>query len=61
MVRLIATIGVDGKVKNVRVISGHALLQRPATEAVRQWIYKPAVLNGQAVESESEVQVNFAR
>jgi periplasmic protein TonB len=59
-VRLSATIGTDGKVKSVKAISGHPLLQRAATEAVKQWIYRPTMLNGVAVESQSEVVLTFS-
>ena len=58
-VKLIATIGTDGKVKAVKVVSGHPMLQNAALDAVRQWIYKPTLLNGAPVETETEILVNF--
>jgi protein TonB len=58
-VRLVATVGKDGRVKNVKVLSGHPMLQAAAIEAVKQWIYKPTLLNGQPVETDTEIQLNF--
>jgi len=58
-VKLVATIGKDGKVKAVRVLSGHPMLQNAASDAVKQWIYKPTLLNGAPVETETEIVVNF--
>jgi TonB family protein len=48
-----------GAVQNPRVISGPAKLRVAAMEAVRQWVYKPYLLNGQPVEVSSTVTVNF--
>ncbi|MEO8371800.1 MAG: TonB family protein, partial [Candidatus Solibacter sp.] len=56
---LSATIGADGSIKKVKVISGHPMLTNAAAEAVKQWKYRPTLLNGQAVESETQVMVNF--
>jgi protein TonB len=49
-VELSAVIGTDGHVRDLSVISGHPLLRKAAIDAVRQWIYKPPVLNGESVE-----------
>ena len=54
-----ATIGKDGNIQNLRVLSGHPMLTQSALDAVRQWKYKPYLLNGEAVEVETTVQVNF--
>lgn len=54
-----ATIGKDGSIQNLRVISGHPMLTGAALDAVKQWKYKPYLLNGEAVEVETTVQVNF--
>lgn len=54
-----ATIGKDGAIQNLRVISGHPMLTQSALDAVKQWKYKPYLLNGEAVEVETTVQVNF--
>jgi protein TonB len=58
-VKLIATIGKDGRVKSVKAVSGHPMLQNAAADAVRQWVYKPTLLNGAAVETETEILINF--
>ncbi|HEX9120342.1 MAG TPA: TonB family protein [Terriglobales bacterium] len=55
------TISPQGTVSAVRVISGAAQLRQAAISAVRQWRYKPAMLNGQPTESTAEVQINFTR
>jgi protein TonB len=59
MVELEATISADGKVKNARVISGNRMLQKAAVDAVLQWRYKPALLNGKAVEAPIDIKLNF--
>ena len=61
MVELEATISVDGKVKNPRVVHGNSMLQKAALDAVLQWRYKPAQLNGKAVESPVEIKLNFVQ
>lgn len=55
------TISPQGSVTAVRVISGATQLRQAAISAVRQWRYKPALLNGQPAESTAEVQINFTR
>jgi len=54
-----AVIGKDGEIENLHVISGHPLLAPAALEAVKQWHYKPYLLNGEPVEVETQVVVNF--
>ncbi len=58
-VRLEGILGKDGRVRELRVISGHPLLAPAALEAVRRWIYKPTLLNGEAVEVVAPIDVNF--
>ncbi len=58
-VRLEALIATDGTIKGLKVISGHPLLVKAALEAVQQWRYQPTLLNGQPVEVETEIDVNF--
>jgi len=58
-VLLSAVIDKDGVVSDVRAISGPALLIPPALQAVRQWRYKPYLLNGQPVEVETQIKVQF--
>ncbi len=54
-----ATISRTGTIENLRVVSGPALLRQAALDAVRQWRYRPYMLNGQPVEVETAVEVNF--
>jgi protein TonB len=58
-VQLEATISKNGAVKNVKALSGDAILARSAADAVRQWKYKPYFLNGEPVEIQTEITVNF--
>ncbi|MFZ0481631.1 MAG: energy transducer TonB [Terriglobales bacterium] len=55
-----AQISKDGTIENLQLISGHAMLAPAAIEAVRQWRYKPYLLNGEPVAVETEVIVNFS-
>lgn len=59
-VRMAAIIGKDGAVQEVRLVSGHPLLAQAAMDAVKQWVYKPTLLNGKAVEIATQIEVNFA-
>jgi protein TonB len=58
-VLLQAEISKTGDIQNLRLISGHPMLAPAAIEAVKQWKYKPYLLNGEPVEVETQVQVNF--
>lgn len=49
----------EGNVSNIQLISGHPLLAPAAIDAVKQWKYKPYLLNGKPVEVETQVRVNF--
>ena len=55
-----AEISKDGTIQNLQLISGHAMLAPAAIEAVKQWRYKPYMLNGEPVAVETEVIVNFS-
>jgi periplasmic protein TonB len=54
-----ALISKTGDIENLQLISGHPMLAPAAIEAVKQWKYKPYLLNGEPVEVETQVQVNF--
>jgi protein TonB len=54
-----AVISRDGAIENLQVVSGHPMLVQAAVQAVRQWRYRPYVLNGEPVEVETQVTVNF--
>jgi TonB family protein len=58
-VELMATISKDGAVTRVQVLSGDLMLANAALEAVRQWKYRPYLLNGEPVEIETQITVNF--
>jgi TonB family protein len=52
-------IGKDGGIQSEHLISGHPLLAPAAMDAVKQWKYRPYLLNGQAVEVDTQITVNF--
>jgi len=54
-----AVIGKDGSIQNLHVVSGHPLLQGAAMDAVKQWRYRPYILNGEPVEVDTQVEVHF--
>ena len=54
-----AIISKTGTIENLQVLSGHPMLVRAAIDAVRVWRYRPYVLNGDPVEVETQVTVNF--
>jgi protein TonB len=58
-VRFTAIIGRDGTIQNLQLVNGHPLLVPAATEAVKQWVYKPTMLNGEPVEVITQIDVNF--
>jgi periplasmic protein TonB len=58
-VLLQAVIGKDGAIENLHAISGHPLLVSAAIDAVKQWRYKPYFLNGEPMEVETQIVVNF--
>src|ERR1700678_951156 len=53
-----AVIGKDGSIQNLSLVSGHPMLAPAAIDAVKQWKYKPYLLNGEPVEVDTEIQVN---
>ncbi|MEI9968796.1 MAG: energy transducer TonB [Terracidiphilus sp.] len=54
-----ATISHTGTIENLRVVSGPVMLQQAALDAVKQWRYRPYMLNGQPVQVETAVEVDF--
>jgi protein TonB len=58
-VRLAVDISPEGKVVSVNAQSGPDVLVQAAVEAVRQWTYRPTLLNGEPVEVLTTVDVNF--
>lgn len=59
VVRLQAVIAKDGTVQSLEVVSGHPLLVPSALEAVKQWVYQTTLLNGQPVEVQTMIDVNY--
>jgi TonB family protein len=58
-VQLLATISKKGDISAVKVLSGDPSLARAAADAVKQWKYKPYLLDGVPVEIQTQVTVNF--
>jgi len=59
-VRLHVVLSTSGKVQQLDVVSGDPILAKAAAEAVRQWLYKPMLLNGEPVEVDTTVDVVFS-
>ena len=55
-----AVIGKTGHVENLKVVSGPGALQQSAMDAVRQWVYKPYLLNGNPVEVITDINVIYS-
>jgi len=58
-VRLMGVVAKDGTVQQIRVVSGPALLVEAALDAVRQWVYRPTMLNNKPVEVIAPIDVIF--
>jgi protein TonB len=54
-----ALISRGGAIENLRLVYGHPMLVQAALDAVRQWRYRPYLLNGEPVEVETQITVNF--
>jgi protein TonB len=59
VVKLHAIIDCDGKIVELAVEEGHALLVAAAVTAVQQWRYQPTLLNGEPIEVATDIQVVF--
>jgi len=59
VVELQASISKTGNITGVKQLSGQAMLGRAAMDAVRQWKYKPYYLNGEPIEIQTQITVNF--
>ena len=55
-----AYISKQGTIENLRVVSGHPMLVQAALDAVKQWRYRPYLLNGEPVEVETQITLNFS-
>ena len=58
-VELLATISKEGNIAQIKVLTGDPQLARAASDAVKQWKYKPYLLNGEPLEIQTQVTVNF--
>ena len=58
-VRFNTTIGIDGHVQNLQLVSGHPLLAAAAMQAAEQWVYKQTLLNGYPVPVITTIDINF--
>lgn len=58
-VQLVGHISSDGRIRELKVLSGHPLLVKAALEAVSQWVYRPTMLNGEPVEVIAPITVTF--
>jgi protein TonB len=60
VVTLHGIITREGRIGQLRILSGHPLLVKAAFDAVSQWVYSPTLLNGQPVEVEAPIEVRFS-
>ena len=58
-VELIGVVGIDGRIRELQLKSGHPLLAPAAIQAVKQWVYEPTTLNGDRVEIIAPITVTF--
>jgi protein TonB len=58
-VELLATVSKTGTIAKVRVLSGESILAQAAVDAVRQWKYRPFLLNAEPVEIQTQITINF--
>jgi periplasmic protein TonB len=58
-VQMQATIGKDGSISNLKILGGDPLLAHSAQEAVKQWKYKPYYLDGEPVDVQTQITINF--
>ncbi len=56
-----ARVGKDGRVSNVRLVSGDPIFLDAVATAVKQWQFKPAQLNGQPIEQDHQIKVKFGQ
>jgi protein TonB len=58
-VQMLATLSKNGDISEVKILSGDPQLSQAAANAVKQWKYKPYLLNGEPVEIQTQITVNF--
>jgi protein TonB len=60
VVVLQASIGRDGSVQDLKLVRGYFVLGRAAIAAVKQWRFRPYMLNGRALETQTSITLNFS-
>ena len=58
-VHLLGVVSKDGTIQKLQVLGGHPLLVAAAVDAVKQWVYRPTLLNGEPVEVIAPIDVIF--
>jgi protein TonB len=58
-VKLMGVISKAGRIEQLSVLEGHPMLVAAAIEAVKHWVYRPTLLNGQPVDVIAPIEVNF--
>jgi len=59
-VRFTATVDKTGRLQNIQFVSGPQMLVDSAADAVRKWVYRPMMLNGQPTEVITQIEVRFS-
>jgi periplasmic protein TonB len=59
VVKMTVMVGIDGHVRNVKLISGHPLLAPAAMQAARQWVFKPFEHDGQPARAMVRIEIPF--
>jgi periplasmic protein TonB len=58
-VQLLATVSKNGDITEIKVLKGEPQLSKAASDAVKHWKYQPYLLNGEPVEIQTQITVNF--
>ena len=58
-VEMLATVSTEGRITNIKVLNGEGMLSRAAVDAVKQWQYRPYLLNGQPLAVETQISISF--
>ncbi|MFZ0285437.1 MAG: energy transducer TonB [Terriglobales bacterium] len=59
-VQLLATISKNGDISHVKLLNGEPVLAQAAMDAVKQWKYKPYLLDGQPMDIQTQITINFS-
>jgi len=60
IVRMLVVIGKDGAIQDMHVMSGHPMLAQASLDAVKQWRYRPLLLDGQPIDAQTVVEVHYS-